>query len=297
MLRAGARAGRAARGAAAAAREHARSLLELAADELETWELSTLGDPQNWPRASAGPRRRGGRLGRRGRPRRAAHAAPAPPPARPVAERARPRRAHAARRRRARRGSVLRRIALIRSHDPRRRRNPNACPRPPTSARSPTRTSCSSCSAATRARSRSSTSATPARPSRSPTGWSARGNVAEDVVQEAFLSIWRSGARYDRARGSVRTWVLGIVHHRAIDQLRRSSVHDKRRASDEGIEERLEARERTDVEVARRDEARDDPHRDGHAAGRAVARDRARLLRRLHAHRDRRDARERRSAP
>ncbi|MBW3606763.1 MAG: sigma-70 family RNA polymerase sigma factor, partial [Actinobacteria bacterium] len=80
-------------------------------------------------------------------------------------------------------------------------------------------------------------------------------NAAEDVVQEAFLSIWRSGARYDRGRGSVRTWLLGIVHHRAIDALRRSSVHDKRRASDEGIEERFEARERTEVEVARLDEA------------------------------------------
>jgi RNA polymerase sigma-70 factor (ECF subfamily) len=82
-----------------------------------------------------------------------------------------------------------------------------------------------------------------------------RGNIAEDVVQEAFLSIWRSGARYERARGSVRTWILGIVHHRAIDQLRRASVHDKRRASDEGLEERVEARERTDAEVARREEA------------------------------------------
>src|SRR3954462_9562987 len=78
---------------------------------------------------------------------------------------------------------------------------------------------------------------------------------AEDVTQEAFMNLWRSGARYDHRRGSVRTWVLGIVHHRAIDFLRRSAVHDKRRASDEGIEERFESGERTDVEVARRDEA------------------------------------------
>jgi RNA polymerase sigma-70 factor (ECF subfamily) len=82
-------------------------------------------------------------------------------------------------------------------------------------------------------------------------------SLAEDVVQEAFLSLWRSGARYDRTRASVRTWVLGIVHHRAIDALRRGTVHDRRRASDEGIEERLESGERTDVEVARREEARE----------------------------------------
>jgi len=80
--------------------------------------------------------------------------------------------------------------------------------------------------------------------------------VAEDVVQEAFLSIWRSRARYRRDRGSVRSWVLGIVHHRTIDALRRNLVHDRRRASAEGIEERHEARELTDVEAARRDEAR-----------------------------------------
>jgi RNA polymerase sigma-70 factor (ECF subfamily) len=78
---------------------------------------------------------------------------------------------------------------------------------------------------------------------------------AEDVTQDAFLSMWRSGARYDRSRGSVRTWVLGIVHHRAIDALRRATVHDRRRAGDEGIEERFEARERTDVEAARHEEA------------------------------------------
>jgi RNA polymerase sigma-70 factor (ECF subfamily) len=82
-------------------------------------------------------------------------------------------------------------------------------------------------------------------------------SAAEDISQESFLSIWRSGGRYDRERGSVRTWILGIVHHRAIDALRRNIIHDRRRASAEGIEERQESPDRTDVEVARRDEARE----------------------------------------
>jgi RNA polymerase sigma-70 factor (ECF subfamily) len=82
-------------------------------------------------------------------------------------------------------------------------------------------------------------------------------NVAEDITQEAFLSMWRSRVRFDRERGSVRAWVLGIVHHRAIDALRRNTAHDRRRASAEGLEERQEAPERTDVEVARREEARE----------------------------------------
>src|ERR671933_176839 len=72
-------------------------------------------------------------------------------------------------------------------------------------------------------------------------------SAAEDVTQEAFLNLWRSGAHYDRARGSVRTWILGIVHHRAIDALRRTD--------DETAAERLEARERVEEDVARRDEA------------------------------------------
>src|SRR3712207_532680 len=82
-----------------------------------------------------------------------------------------------------------------------------------------------------------------------------RQSAAEDVVQEAFLSFWRASARYDAQRGSVRTFLLGIVHNRAIDALRRATVHDSRRASDEGIEERFAAADRTDAEVARRGEA------------------------------------------
>ncbi|MGI8506369.1 MAG: RNA polymerase sigma factor [Solirubrobacteraceae bacterium] len=79
--------------------------------------------------------------------------------------------------------------------------------------------------------------------------------TAEDVVQDAFISVWRSGARYDRARGSVRSWVLSVVHNRAIDAFRRETVRTSRDVSDEGITERMPAAERTDIEVERRDEA------------------------------------------
>jgi RNA polymerase sigma-70 factor, ECF subfamily len=80
--------------------------------------------------------------------------------------------------------------------------------------------------------------------------------LAEDIVQEAFLSLWRSGSGYDRARGSVRSWVLSAVHNRAVDALRRTGAKAGRDVSDEGIAERLPAREATDAEVERREESR-----------------------------------------
>lgn len=81
--------------------------------------------------------------------------------------------------------------------------------------------------------------------------------LAEDVVQEALLSLWRTGARYDRSRGSVRNWILGITHHRAVDILRRDGVRTSKDVADVGLGERLEAPERTDAEVLRRDEAQE----------------------------------------
>ena len=82
-----------------------------------------------------------------------------------------------------------------------------------------------------------------------------RRGMAEDIVQESFLSLWRSGARYDRTRGSVRSWVLGVVHNRAIDLFRRDSVRTSKDVVDDGAVERLPAAESTEGEAERRDEA------------------------------------------
>jgi len=79
--------------------------------------------------------------------------------------------------------------------------------------------------------------------------------AAEEVAQDAFLALWRNGARYEQSRGSVRNWILGIVHNRSIDALRRAVRHESRRAGDEGLAERLMSPDRTDDEVSRREEA------------------------------------------
>jgi RNA polymerase sigma-70 factor, ECF subfamily len=78
---------------------------------------------------------------------------------------------------------------------------------------------------------------------------------AEDIVQEAFLSVWRAGARYDQSRGSVRAWILSAVHNRAIDTFRREAVRPTRPLEEGGVIERLAAPELTDVEAERRMDA------------------------------------------
>ena len=54
---------------------------------------------------------------------------------------------------------------------------------------------------------------------------------AEDLVQEAFIKVWRSAGGYRAGRGSVRTWIFSIVRNRAIDQFR--SDASRRRTRDE----------------------------------------------------------------
>ncbi len=57
--------------------------------------------------------------------------------------------------------------------------------------------------------------------------------AAEDLVQDAFLKLWRAATSYRVERASVRTWLLSIVHNRGIDQLRSAA---SRRRTQERVE-------------------------------------------------------------
>lgn len=67
------------------------------------------------------------------------------------------------------------------------------------------------------------------------------GATAEDVVQDAFVSVWRQCGRFDPDRGQVKSWLLTIVHHKAIDAVRRKSGRNER-SLPEGAEEFVSSR-------------------------------------------------------
>jgi RNA polymerase sigma-70 factor (ECF subfamily) len=83
-----------------------------------------------------------------------------------------------------------------------------------------------------------------------------RRSAAEEALQDAFLYLWRTARRYNPERGTLRTWLMAIIHNRSIDALRRGARHDRQVALDGDVVDRLEAPDRADDQVADLDEAR-----------------------------------------
>jgi len=52
--------------------------------------------------------------------------------------------------------------------------------------------------------------------------------MAEEIVQEAFLALWKDPSAYREERGSFRAWLMSAVHHRAVDMVRREEAHRRR---------------------------------------------------------------------
>lgn len=62
--------------------------------------------------------------------------------------------------------------------------------------------------------------------------------LAADVVQEVFLTVWRDASKFDASRGGFSSWLLSMTHHKAVDAVRREENHRKRRSAAELLEER-----------------------------------------------------------
>jgi RNA polymerase sigma-70 factor (ECF subfamily) len=73
--------------------------------------------------------------------------------------------------------------------------------------------------------------------------------LAQDVVQEVFLSLWRDARRFDPGRGTVATYLLSMTHHRAVDVVRREEKLRRWRTSDEGLELEPDPKARVEDEV------------------------------------------------
>lgn len=52
--------------------------------------------------------------------------------------------------------------------------------------------------------------------------------LAEDAVQEAFTAVWREAGRFDPRRGRASTWLMTLVHHKAVDLVRREDTARRR---------------------------------------------------------------------
>jgi RNA polymerase sigma factor (sigma-70 family) len=73
--------------------------------------------------------------------------------------------------------------------------------------------------------------------------------LAQDVVQEVFLSLWRDARRFDAGRGTVATYLLSMTHHRAVDVVRREENLRRWRTSDEGLDLEADPKVRVEDEV------------------------------------------------
>jgi len=60
--------------------------------------------------------------------------------------------------------------------------------------------------------------------------------LAQDVVQEVFLTVWRDAGRFDASRGGFSTWLLTMTHHKSVDSVRREENLRKRRAPAEALD-------------------------------------------------------------
>ncbi|WP_246080578.1 sigma-70 family RNA polymerase sigma factor [Modestobacter altitudinis] len=74
--------------------------------------------------------------------------------------------------------------------------------------------------------------------------------LAEDVLQDVFLGIWRDPGAFDGNRGSVASWLLAMVHHKAVDTVRREESHRRRRSRAEDDLVLSAPTQTTDVEDA-----------------------------------------------
>ena len=55
---------------------------------------------------------------------------------------------------------------------------------------------------------------------------------AEEITQEVFVDLWRLAARFDAAKGNVRSWAATIAHRRAVDRVRSEQAHRNRERVD-----------------------------------------------------------------